>query len=314
MSVESPLHVKRENRYSTINWITFTAMAAFHVGAVAALFYFSWTAVLLTAFFYWVSIGLGIGMGYHRLHTHRSYKVPKLVEYFFAVCGTLTLEGGPIFWVATHRLHHQHSDTDHDPHTPHHGGFWAHMGWILFGEGHHNDTKLMSKYAPDLAVDPFYVWLNTYHWVPLTVFGFATLALGGWPMVFWLVFFRVTAGLHATWLVNSATHMWGSRRFQTKDDSKNSWWVAHPDVRRRLAQQPPRPPDVCTPWPGVVRVRPHLAPDQGARDLRCRAARPLGRRRRPPEATGTTGCLVTGYELRVRVRYRVKFFLVTRNP
>ena len=152
--------------------------------------------------------------------------MPKLLEYFFAVCGTLTLEGGPIFWVATHRLHHQHSDTDNDPHTPHHGGFWSHMGWILFGEGHHNDTKLMSKYAPDLAVDPFYLWLNTYHWVPLTAFGLVTLALGGWPMVCWLVFFRVTAGLHATWLVNSATHMWGSRRFQTKDDSKNSWWVA----------------------------------------------------------------------------------------
>ena len=100
------------------------------------------------------------------------------------------------------------------------------MGWILFGEGHHNDTKLMSKYAPDLAADPFYLWLNTYHWVPLTAFGLVTLALGGWPMVCWLVFFRVTAGLHATWLVNSATHMWGSRRFQTKDDSKNSWWVA----------------------------------------------------------------------------------------
>ncbi len=228
MSVEIslPLHANRETRYRTVNWITFVAMSAFHVGAVAALFYFSWTAVLLTAFFYWMCIGLGIGMGYHRLHTHRSYKVPKPLEYFFAICGTLTLEGGPIFWVATHRLHHQHSDTDHDPHTPHHGGFWAHMGWILFGIGHHNDTKLMSRYAPDLAADRFYCWLNTWHWVPLTVFGLVTLALGGWPMVLWLVFFRVTVGLHATWLVNSATHMWGSRRFQTKDDSKNSWWVA----------------------------------------------------------------------------------------
>ena len=225
MTVET-MHKPKVNRYSTINWITFVAMSAFHVGAVAALFYFSWTAVALTAFFYWVSIGLGIGMGYHRLHTHRSYKVPKALEYFFAICGTLTLEGGPIFWVATHRIHHQHSDTDNDPHTPHHGGFWAHMGWILFGEGHHNATALMSRYAPDLGTDPFYRWLNSWHWVPLTVFGFAVLALGGWPMVLWLVFFRVTVGLHSTWLVNSATHMWGRRRFQTKDDSKNSWWVA----------------------------------------------------------------------------------------
>jgi fatty-acid desaturase len=220
------MHAAKIHRYNTVNWITFVAMAAFHVGAVAALFYFSWTELLLTAFFYWVAIGLGIGMGYHRLHTHRSYKVPKPLEYFFAICGTLTLEGGPIFWVATHRIHHQHSDTDEDPHTPHHGGFWAHMGWILFGEGHHNNTALMSRYAPDLGADPFYRWLTTWHWVPLVVFGLGVLAFGGWPMVLWLVFFRVTVGLHSTWLVNSATHMWGRRRFQTKDDSKNSWWVA----------------------------------------------------------------------------------------
>jgi stearoyl-CoA desaturase (delta-9 desaturase) len=100
------------------------------------------------------------------------------------------------------------------------------MGWILFGEGHHNDTATMSRYAPDLAADRFYRLLNTYHWVPLTVFGVIVLALGGWAAVYWLVFLRVVVGLHATWLVNSATHMWGSRRFQTKDDSKNSWWVA----------------------------------------------------------------------------------------
>ena len=65
---------------------------------------------------------------------------PKLFEYFLAICGTLTLEGGPIFWVATHRLHHQYSDQPLDPHTPRVSGFWAHMGWILFGEAQHNDT------------------------------------------------------------------------------------------------------------------------------------------------------------------------------
>ena len=80
LAVDMPLHAKREDRYSTLNWITFAAMAAFHVGAVAALFYFSWTAVLLTALFYWMCIGLGRGMGYHRLHTHRSYKVRKALE------------------------------------------------------------------------------------------------------------------------------------------------------------------------------------------------------------------------------------------
>jgi len=215
-----------QSRYTSVNWLTFIVMIVFHVGAIAAFFHFSWTLLVVTAVTYWGAIGLGIGMGYHRLHTHRSYHVPKALEYLFAVCGTLTLEGGPIFWVATHRLHHQHSDTDSDPHTPRHGGFWAHMGWILFGDGHHNDTGKMARYAPDLAASAFYRVLNTYHWVPLTVFGLAVLALGGWAAVYWLVFLRVVVGLHSTWLVNSATHMWGSRRFQTRDDSKNSWWVA----------------------------------------------------------------------------------------
>jgi hypothetical protein len=165
-------------------------------------------------------------MGYHRLHTHRSYRVPKWLEYFFAVCGTLTLEGGPIFWVATHRVHHQNSDQNGDPHSPHDGGFWAHMGWIIFGERKHNNTELMARYAPDLAKDRFYLWLNTYHYVPLIVLGLILLATGGVRMVLWGVALRVVVRLHATWLVNSATHMWGNRRFATRDDSRNSWWVA----------------------------------------------------------------------------------------
>ena len=90
----------------------------------------------------------------------------------------------------------------------------------------HNDTAIMSRYAPDLGRDPFYRWLSTYHWVPLTVLGFALLAIGGWPLVNWAIFLRVVLGLHATYLVNSATHLWGRRRFATQDDSKNSWWVA----------------------------------------------------------------------------------------
>jgi fatty-acid desaturase len=214
------------SRYSVVNWLTCLVMVVFHIGAVAALFHFSWTLLAVSLMLYWMACGLGISMGYHRLHTHRSYHVPKLLDYLFAVCGTLTLEGGPIFWVATHRIHHQYSDTDADPHTPRHGGFWAHMGWILFGEGHHNRTDLLGKYAPDLYADRFYRVLNTYHWVPLTVLGIAAFILGGWPAVYWIVFLRVVVGLHSTWLVNSATHMWGSRRFEVKDDSKNSWWVA----------------------------------------------------------------------------------------
>jgi fatty-acid desaturase len=216
------------------NWVTTIFMAAFHVGALAALFFFSWKAVAIAAVIYVFAINMGIGMGYHRLLTHRGYKTPRLVEYFLSLCGTLSLEGGPIFWVATHRMHHQHSDRAGDPHTPHDGAWWAHAGWILNGEALHHETALLSRYAPDLAKDRVHVWLSKYHWIPLTTVGLLLLAAGTWSggwkqgvgFVLWGIFLRVTVGLHATWLVNSATHMWGSRRFPTRDDSRNNWWVA----------------------------------------------------------------------------------------
>jgi fatty-acid desaturase len=218
--------VRTAYSFSTLNWITAFFMVAFHALAIAAFFTFSWTNFFVALALHWIAVGFGISLGYHRLHTHRGFKTSKAFEYFLAFCGTMTLEGGPIFWVATHRQHHQLSDQDGDPHSPRDGGLWAHMGWILFGDTHHNNTGLMSKYAPDLGRDPLYRWLNTYHWVPLTASGVIMLAIGGWSMVLWGVFLRVVVGLHATWLINSATHMWGSRRFDTRDDSRNSFWIA----------------------------------------------------------------------------------------
>ena len=149
-------HVIELPNGNKMNWPTSLVLVLFHLGAIAALFMFSWRNLLISMALYWVTVGWGISLGYHRLHTHRSYKVPLWMEYFFAVCGTLTLEGGPIFWVATHRIHHQKSDQPGDPHSPHDGAWWAHMGWILFGETNHNNTRLMSKYAPDLAKHQFY--------------------------------------------------------------------------------------------------------------------------------------------------------------
>ncbi len=209
-----------------INWITAIAMTAFHIGAVVALFYIDLGAIATAAFLWWVAGSLGIGMGYHRLLTHRGYKTPKWMEYFLTLCGTLALEGGPIFWVATHRIHHQHSDHEGDPHTPREGTYWAHMGWIMTGKAMHHDTEVLARYTPDLSKDPFHVGLTKWHWVTNVVVGLALLAFGGWTYVLWGTFFRTTFGLHCTWLVNSATHIFGSQRFKTRDDSKNSFWVA----------------------------------------------------------------------------------------
>src|SRR5579871_5149227 len=154
-----------------LNALTVVVVILFHIGALAALFFFSWQRMLVAAVLYVFAINVGIGMCYHRLLTHRGYQVPKWIEYVMTVCATLSLEGGPIFWVSTHRVHHQLSDQEGDPHTPREGGWWAHAGWILFGQALHDQTQVLARYTPDLNKDRFYVWLSKYHWLPITATG-----------------------------------------------------------------------------------------------------------------------------------------------
>jgi len=218
---------KRDKTFTQpIIWITTFFMVAFHAGAVAALFFFTWKAFAVAIVLWCTAGSLGVGMGYHRLLTHRSYKTSKWVEYFLTICGTLALEGGPIAWVATHRVHHQNTDKEGDPHSPRDGGLWAHMGWIITGKAMHSSSIELLPFVPDLRKDKFHLWISKWHWVPLTVLGLTTFAIGGLSCLLWGIFFRTVIGLHATWLVNSATHMWGSRRFLTDDRSTNSFWVA----------------------------------------------------------------------------------------
>lgn len=218
--------ITTEQKTHGINWHTTIFIALFHVGAVAALFMFSWQALVVSIALWWITASLGVGMGFHRLLTHRGYKTPKWVEYLLTVCGSLALEGGHILWVVTHRIHHAHTDAPGDPHTPRDGKWWSHIGWMLTGPAQDYKPGVVEHYAPDLVKDRFHVWLNRYYWLPQVLLAIALLGLGGWSYLMWGVFFRVTFNLHATWLVNSATHMWGKRRFATTDDSRNNWWVA----------------------------------------------------------------------------------------
>ena len=213
-------------REQSINWSTASFMFIFHAGALAGLYFFSWKLLLLSIVLNWVAGSLGIGIGYHRLLTHKGFQTPKLVEYFLTVCGTLALQGGQINWVVTHRIHHAFTEKPGDPHSPRDGRWWAHMGWILRGTAQQHEEKVMRRYAPDLMKDKFHVVLNRFYYVPLIISGVVLFALGGVPALLWGVFVRVTFGLHATWLVNSATHLWGTRRFETTDDSTNNWLIA----------------------------------------------------------------------------------------
>lgn len=209
-----------------INWNTAIFLAIFHLGALAALFVFSWKWVAISIVLNWIAGSLGIGVAFHRLLTHRGFQLPKALEYLFTFCGLLALEGGQINWVVTHRIHHAYTEKPGDPHSPRDGRWWAHIGWILRGTSQQHPEAVMRRYAPDLMKDPVHVWMNRLYFVPLIFLGLGLFAAAGLQGVLWGVFFRVTFGLHATWLVNSATHLWGTRRFETTDDSTNLWWVA----------------------------------------------------------------------------------------
>ena len=222
-----------QSKSNEFNWVFFAVITTFHLGAIAAIFTFHWSALIVFAAMWLLGQNVGVAVSYHRQLTHRSFVTPKWVEYAMAVCGTMALQGSPIYWVAVHRLHHQHTDEPGDPHSPRDGKWWSHMGWIMRG-ALHNETTVLAHYAPDLQRDRFYRWLAVWHWLPITITGIALvgagLAIGGWKLaaswLVWGVFLRITIGFHTTWLVNSATHLWGARRFNTRDDSTNNWWVA----------------------------------------------------------------------------------------
>jgi stearoyl-CoA desaturase (delta-9 desaturase) len=221
--MQNVIELKRSNK---IQWFTLTAVVVFHALAVWALFHFSWQNLAVSFFLWWVSGSVGIGVGYHRLLTHKGFTVPKWLEYVLTVCGATALQAGPISWVATHRMHHAYTDTDRDPHSPRNGIFWSHMGWILKGTAQEHDEATRARYAPELVRDGFHRWIDKYYTLPIIVIAIALALIGGWPMVLWGVFLKTVWGWHSTWLVNSATHLWGSRRFDSKDDSRNNWLVA----------------------------------------------------------------------------------------
>lgn len=209
-----------------INWKNLSIVIIFHLLAVAALFTFSWQNLAVMLVGNWIVGSLGVGLGYHRLLTHRSFKTPKWLEYTLTMFGGMAIQDEAPKWVATHRIHHQFTETDADPHSTRPGFWWAHMEWILKGTAQDHDEATLKRYVPDLLRDEFHVLLARFYYVPLIVSGVILFLIGGWSMVLWGVFVRVVFGWHSTWLVNSATHFWGKRRFETKDDSTNNWIIA----------------------------------------------------------------------------------------
>jgi sn-1 stearoyl-lipid 9-desaturase len=209
-----------------LNWHTFIGVTIFHVLAVVALFSFSWANLTAAIVLWWIAGSLGIGVGYHRLLTHRGFKTPKWVEYTLSVLGTLAIQSGPLSWVTTHRIHHAFTETEKDPHSPRFGTYWGHIGWIFRGTAQNQSFATMQRYCPDFANDRFHQILDRYYYVPTIILAIGLFAIGGLSMVLWGVFLKTVINWHFTWLVNSATHMWGTRRFETRDDSRNNGLIA----------------------------------------------------------------------------------------
>lgn len=208
-------------------------------------YYFSWTAFIV--FLAGIHVfGQGITIGYHRLLTHRSFKTPKWVEHIFAILGICSMQDTPARWVSVHRMHHVHSDHVPDPHSPLVNFWWSHMGWLMFVNRETYSVAGLEKFAKDLLRDRFYMRLETnpyaqFFYILAQFPVFYALGFGlsflfssdlsaanqlGSSMVIWGVIMRVIAVWHITWSVNSLSHMFGYRNYETGEESRNNWFVA----------------------------------------------------------------------------------------
>lgn len=178
-------------------------------------------AVLLGVATYLVRV-LGITGAYHRYFSHKSYKTGRIFQFVIAWIGCSATQKGPLWWAGNHRRHHRFSDREGDPHSPKDGWYHAHQGWIFDPrwEGTPEDV------IKDFARYPELVWLNKNHWVPPLTLGVLCGLVAGLPGVIWGFAISTTLLWHATYSVNSLAHLWGTRRYETNDTSRNNLWIA----------------------------------------------------------------------------------------
>lgn len=211
-----------------------TFLALMHMACLGVFFVgFSWLALGVAVAFYLLRM-FGITAGYHRYFSHRAYKTSRPVQFVLALLGCAAAQQGPLWWAAHHRHHHQYSDKAEDIHSPRQRGFWhAHIAWIT--EDKVTETPLAK--IPDFARYPELRWLNQYHMLVPVALGALCYGLGallnlwgfdtnGLQMLIWGFFISTVALYHGTFTINSLSHVFGSQRYTTGDDSRNNLWLA----------------------------------------------------------------------------------------
>ena len=227
-------------------WPYVIAFTVYHLLALLAfnVWFFSWTGLILALTGLYTYGTLGINLCYHRLLTHRSFVCPAWLEYLLSIVGVCCLQDTPARWVAVHRLHHQNSDEQPDPHSPLVNFLWGHMGWLIHTNTELERMQLYERYSRDLLRKRFYmflerrlawVWINLLQWLAYYLVGFFIgWAVGdswldgvhfGLSIWLWGVIVRTVLVWHITWSVNSLTHLWGYRNYETGENSRNNWFV-----------------------------------------------------------------------------------------
>lgn len=233
-------------RGAKILWPFVIPLASIHLLALLAAvpWFFSWTGLILLIVGVPLTGILGMNLCYHRLLSHRSLVVPDWFERVLVLIAVCCLEGPPGKWIAMHRYHHRYSDQQPDPHTPLVNFLWAHVGWLVYRNPDLTNINMYQRYARDILSVPFYMKLEkslTWVWVylahALMIFMIGVVAgavIGGtWitalqmglSLLVWGVILRTVLVWHITWSVNSLTHIWGYRRYETNENSRNNWLV-----------------------------------------------------------------------------------------
>lgn len=206
-----------------IDWVRCIPFVLTHLACLAVFFVgVSPTAVLVCLAGYMLRVFTLTGF-YHRYFSHKAFKTSRAVQFIFGFIGTTAAQRGPLWWAAHHRDHHKYSDEPEDKHSPHQVGFWwSHMGWFLQNKNFRTNTANIK----DFMKYPELVFINRFDVIPPIVYGVLMYMLGGWQMLIWGYFVSTVLVYHVTFCINSIAHMFGTRTFETKDHSRNNWWLA----------------------------------------------------------------------------------------